>query len=649
MLKINKITSSSVVDYAAEELKKYLRMMMPEDGDIKISYNPNAKDGFRLGLMQDFGLDVSDAKDASLDDILYIDCDEAGGIIAGDNPRSVLLSVYEYLRQNGCRWLFPGVDGEYIPMQNIKAVKYRHKPTCRYRGWCNEGAEFQQCMMDTIDFIPKVGMNVYMLEFKIPTYYYDLYYSHKFNEENRTAEPISPNQVLQWKRQCEAEISKRSLQFHDIGHGWTTDSFGIDAMGSWSEMDTANLTEETLQYLPLMNGKRGLFRNQPINTNFCMSNPKARALFAKNVANYAESQSNADYIHVWLADARNNHCECDECRKMRPSDWYVTLMNDIDEELTKRELDTRIVFIQYLDTTWAPKEIKIKNPARFTMLVAPITRSYEVSLPSDVEYPVASEYVRNNNVFPKNLGEYMAHYNEWRKMWHGSNVSYEYHFWVHQSYDLSGIHLARIINDDVRSYKAQAIDGIIEDGSQRSFFPTGLAFYSYARSLYDATQSADEIIEEYFSCAFGENWKKFYDYLSKIGEAMPFRMLTLGRFPERHHEIVSEENVKLLSTVKDVVAEGRELIKEYYNSDARVRTVSVRLLEKHAEYCEGLSEVLIERAKGNIDEAMKKFDEFRISFGKREAEIQSFYDQIIYFTPMRTLVGKSKKEMEINL
>ncbi len=115
MLKINKISSCSPVDYAAEELKKYLRMMMPECGDVVIKYDPDAKDGFRLGLMQDFGLDVSDADDTELDDILYIDTDTTGGIIAGSNPRSVLLAVYEYLRQNDCRWLMPGVDGEYIP------------------------------------------------------------------------------------------------------------------------------------------------------------------------------------------------------------------------------------------------------------------------------------------------------------------------------------------------------------------------------------------------------------------------------------------------------------------------------------------------------------------------------------------------------
>ena len=53
---------------------------MPECGNIEIKYDPSAKDGFCLGLMQDFGLDISDAKEPDLDDILYIDIDEKGGI-----------------------------------------------------------------------------------------------------------------------------------------------------------------------------------------------------------------------------------------------------------------------------------------------------------------------------------------------------------------------------------------------------------------------------------------------------------------------------------------------------------------------------------------------------------------------------------------
>ena len=83
MMNIVKICANPVVDYAAEELKKYLRMMMPDCGDVAISYDPMAQDGFRLGLMENFGLDTSEALDLKLDDILHIDTDENGGIIAG--------------------------------------------------------------------------------------------------------------------------------------------------------------------------------------------------------------------------------------------------------------------------------------------------------------------------------------------------------------------------------------------------------------------------------------------------------------------------------------------------------------------------------------------------------------------------------------
>ena len=70
MYTINKISARPTIDFAAEELKKYLRMMMPRCGEVKISYDPKAQDGFRVGLMEDFGLDMSDAEDILLDDIV---------------------------------------------------------------------------------------------------------------------------------------------------------------------------------------------------------------------------------------------------------------------------------------------------------------------------------------------------------------------------------------------------------------------------------------------------------------------------------------------------------------------------------------------------------------------------------------------------
>ena len=73
MFKINIISVNETVIFAAEELKKYLRMMMPEVGNFEICFNSSATDGIRIGLMQDFGLDVSDVENTDLDDIIYID------------------------------------------------------------------------------------------------------------------------------------------------------------------------------------------------------------------------------------------------------------------------------------------------------------------------------------------------------------------------------------------------------------------------------------------------------------------------------------------------------------------------------------------------------------------------------------------------
>ena len=629
--------------------------MMPECGNIEIKYDPKAKDGFRLGLMQDFGLDISDAEEPDLDDILYIDTDGNGGIIAGDNPRSVLLAVYEYLRQNGCRWLFPGVDGEFIPMQEIAPVKYRHKPSCRYRGQCNEGAEFQSGMIDAIEFTPKVGMNVFMLEFFVPAGYYGQYYSHKNNTMNRTPEPVSENQVLQWKRQCEAEINKRGLMFHDIGHGWTCKSFGINtAMKSGDQaqqdLNNATLTEKQKSYLALVGGERKLWKGHPNWTQFCMSNDEGRHMVAEFVAEYAESHSNSDYIHVWLGDLVNNHCECEGCQKKTPSDWYVILLNEIDDELTKRGLDTRIVYIAYTATMWAPEVEKLKNPKRCALLFAPISRKYTESL-SVSDNPVEiTPYVRNNNKLPDNFEELFANFKNWTKDWNGANIAYEYHFYSNQIFDVSGTDLAKVINNDVKFYKANNINGVIEDGSQRSYFPTGYCFYTYARTLYDVTLSTEEIAEEYFSCAFGDDWRKFYDYLDRLGKAFAHDYVSGNRNNGTNRSPrFCPEHLPSLKSVYDILKEGRELIAEHYNSEYRVRTVSVRLLEFHTKYSEMLADVLIEKAVGNDNMANEKMQKMVAEIGKYELAFERWFDHALYFHHLIGLVNLRTKQSDVEL
>ena len=633
MLQIKKLRADNVLDFAAEELKKYLRMMMPECGDIAIRYEPGAVDGFRLGLAQDFGLTFPEAEDPELDDVVHIETDTQGGILAGSNSRSVLFAVYRLLKENGCRWLFPGIDGEYIPMKELEPVHYHHMADHRFRGHCNEGAESQQCMLDTIDFNTKLEMNVYMIEFFNPYWYYASYYDHVMNEQNRPPEPVSPDQVLQWKRQCEVEIAKRGLQFHDMGHGWTAEPFGISSTAGWASTDET-VDEEISQYLALMNGERKPFHGVPLNTNLCMSNPKVRSIMAKAVADYAQNHQNVTYIHVWLADGHNNHCECDECRKLNPSDYYIMIMNEIDEELTARNLDTKIVFIAYVDTMYAPLQERIRNSKRFALLYAPIQRSYTSSVDaSKITEPPA--YIRNNWPRPVSAEESAAFLLDWQKNWKGECFCYEYHFWRHMCYDPGLMSISRRIYEDIISMKTIGINGIVEDGSQRCYFPNGFAMYIYAEALRDRNCDYDKVKADYFAHVYGNRAQEAEAYLQAISDTFDFAYME-GECSadESVSSYYDPSRVPQLQSVMKLAEQGRQLALANLKMPTRTQNIGMRMLLRHAEYCEGVAQVMLALAQGKNEEAFDVWESFRHSFGKYEYELERCFD---HYQSLRTI------------
>ncbi|MBO5868548.1 MAG: DUF4838 domain-containing protein, partial [Oscillospiraceae bacterium] len=426
----------------------------------------------------------------------------------------------------------------------------------------------------------------------------------------------------------------------------TGDPFGLDS--SVRKVDgykDEDIPDDVRQYLAMREGKRGLSKNGvPNYSQFCMSNAEARKKVVDYAADYAESHSNVDYLHVWLGDNINRHCECDACRQRIPSDWYMILMNELDEELTRRKLDTRIVFIVYTDTVWPPLTEAIKNQKRFTCLFAPISRGYTASLPETMPEIELVPFDLNNNVMPDTLEGSFAYFNKLKEMWKGANVAYEYHFWRHQYYNVCGLGLARVINKDVSAYKKYDVNGIIQDGSQRSFFPTGLAFYVYARTMFNDSLSYEELVEEYFSCAFGEDWKAFYDYLEKVESAFDFEYMEGMRSedPERNNRY-APSHVPSLASVRAITAEGRKLIQKHYNYPYRVQTVSVRLLELHALFCDLLADALVEKAAGNDDKAMELFEVMKTEIGKYECYFQTCYDHGLAFYSLETIFKQKKK------
>lgn len=445
--------------------------------------------------------------------------------------------------------------------------------------------------------------------------------------------------MIQWKREIESEITKRGLQYHDMGHGFTYEPFGIATEDGWNTEYESRVTPEYREMLAELGGERKI-QYYPINTNLCMSNVKARRKVAEYAVNYAKYHSNVDYLHIWLADANNNHCECSECVKKRPSDWYVTLLNEIDEAFTEAGVDTKIVFIAYMDTAWAPLFESIKNPDRFLLMIAPISRSYTETLPNGVKAAPAP-FERNKLKMPPTLEAFFALFNEWKKSWHGSNISFEYHFWRAMWLDISGIRIAERLFEDVRVYKEYGVDGILEDGSQRCFFPTGFALYTYARAMYDESLSLDEIREDYFKTAFGEDWESFYSYLLSLEELFDHKYMCGKKSADKNvSKFYNPDKKEDFCRVPVALERGLELIRSHYNSEYRVRTVSTRLLEYHAEYTKILAEAMAYKCVGKDKEADEKLRELTDKMGAHEEKIEMYYDHCLAINALQASIFK---------
>ena len=642
MYKIYKLCTNQPVDFAAEELKKYLRMMMPDCGEIEIVYDPAAKDGFRLGLLEQFGL-PNEAEDPILDDVVHVETTAGGGIIAGSNPRSVLFAVYRLLKENGCRFLFPGTDGEYIPRKPVEAVSYHKMADHRLRAHTTEGDPSLEQALQYIDYQTKNDMNGYGL-YQIYDYHHR-YYDHQHNESNRPPEPVSFSLVEQWNALCEAELTKRGINIFEGCHGWVNQVAGIPCSDRMAyKTGKKELTEEIRSCLAMMNGKRDLVRKDIDFTNICMSRADLRKKFGQIVADAVEQNPQVTQYGVTLADTSHNHCECPECQKLPPSDYYVMILNEIDEELTRRGLNTKIQFSAYVDCQFPPIQEKLNNPDRFVLTYCPISRDYTYSITEETPIPEAQKYKRNAWDVPKSTEEAFSFIRAWQKTYPGDCMVYEYHFWLHQYRDLGGMQFARRVYEDVHAYKPLGMSGCIEDGSNKSFFPNGFADYIYCATLFDRELDYDAVQEDYFKHIYGTDWKIAKDYLQKITNAFEHTYMCGKRSadPDRG-EHYNPEHVADLERVKEITAQMREQLKSRMAMPTRPQTVCWRLLLRHTQWCDQLAEVFIAKCKGYNKYARELFDAFAADFGKYDFEMERYFDFGLAVSSLLNIINKRPK------
>ena len=601
-------------DYAAEELFRCLSAM-----DETLT---EGEGGLALSLSLLEGDPDSDR----------IEIDVKGGVgrIAGVSPRAVLIATYRFLYELGCRWTCPDEAGEHIPKRALLPadvnVSVSETPSYRYRGVCMEGAISEKNVTDMITFLPRVGMNTYFIQFFRPTNFFRNWRENPANPEHELG-PYRPEEIDAIHARIVREMQRRGLDHQAIGHGWTCEPYGVAGEG-WRPADVATLPAEFLDAVAVMGGEKKLYAGSPLMTNLCYGREDVRRRLVEAVAAYCEGHPTVSAVHFWLSDGHNNFCECERCRDLRPADQYVDLLNEIDAELTAREITTKIVFLAYFDLLFPPERARLNNPDRFILMLAPNSRSYEESYADGIEAAKtlpAIPYARNRWLWrsedktasrmPYETAEVLSFLRDWRKVFSGDGFLFDYYLiWDHVK-DAGYMDISRTIFRDMKALADIGLSGTINCQYTRCAFPVGLPMYGMARALWNRDADYDEVANEYFSVEFGEKGPAVRAYLEEISRRFGLTYLRRERYRP------NPELAAVYDTIPALVGEFRAANPEL-RADSEV--MAWRALALHADIVT-MTSLLFGRLTrgiphGEIWEAIRAYVE------KTELSVQSRFD-----------------------
>lgn len=599
--------TNGTLDFARDQLAAYLTRMLPDtDAVLPVS----------LAVTEPMPLPRT-RWDPFLDDWYSIHAAPDAISIQGSNPRSVLLGVYRLLHDLGCRFLMPGTDHEVVPVIGLEDlhVDLTESASYRHRGVCIEGADSVENVLDFIDWLPKIGCNSFFVQHLEPEAFLKNWYTHKYN-------PLLPSQDLsgedytQMYRAIDQAMALRGLLHHRVGHGWTCKAIGFEHV-------CAHLPAPTEEQRPLLaevNGRRDFWQGIPSNTNLCYSNATAADAFVRSVVDYAARHPEVDFLHIWLADEYNNICECDACRKTTLSDQYVELLNRIDEELTRRGLRTRIVFLLYQELLWPPTTARLNHPERFTLMFAPISRTFEKSYADRGPIPPMPPFRRNRITLPATVEENIAFLEAWQKQCDVDAFVYDYPLGRAHYGDLGYCAIARIIARDIPELPALGLNGYLSCQELRAAQPNALPGYVMGRMLWDSSLTFDALQEEYFSALYGAHWQEAKDCLEQLS-ALTSADYFNGIGPRvnpalagRLHQAAQAADT-LKATAGRRAAEARGLSRTAWE-----------LLDYHAGYCRLISEALAAQADGRQAEAQQQWLTVMAYIRKNELRHQPYLD-----------------------
>ena len=619
-----KIGTHPTVNYAVDELARYLKMI-----DRRLLIDQRTYDKYDADIKNVIWVGLTPLVEyQSLDDEILIGVKDGAGVISGANERAVLIAAYRFLRELGCRWIRPGEDGEVIPEMPLTKesfnVSVKEFPSNRYRGIVIEGASHYEHVYNMINWMPKVSLNAYYFQFYAGDAFLKLWYQHKYNPYLESEE-YTFDEALHTKKVIFDDLEKRGIIGVGPGHGFCLFPFGINEIHA--EPDDPRINEDFISCMAEIDGKRGLFKDKVNFTHLCYSKPDVRKRMIDGAIKYCKEHPTIELLRFGLADGMNNHCECEECVKMRPSDWFMMILNELDERLTEEGMDVKVGFSAYVDTLWPPEKVRLKNPDRFVFNLSPSSRTYSKPLyevdvaPGTVELP---PYVRNKLSMPRDVETLVALYWQWKKWLGTKSTIFDYQMMWDHYLDPGYAICAKILHADAIGLDKLDFIGYFSCQEQRAAFPTCLPVYALAAGLWDKNSKFEDVSRDYYTAAFGEDGEAVEAYLLKISELFD-PVFMRNEKPEAH---------KTASARMDAIDALVDEFKASHIEPNKDVNASWKYLWYHTDYCKhytALIRAYISGDEANIETQTKAFTAYHFSIEpETHTVLDNFYFDEVY-------------------
>ncbi len=479
----------TAVAFARDELAAYLERMT---GRLPAPAGRIEDARFVLGTCEDLaGLLGAALGNDRWQDAIVLKSLSGRLVLSGPNGRSVLFSVYAYLEDLGCRWLYPGPAGEMVPSgvrPRTDGFDRRETPSYRFRGMMAYPLAFEEGR-DLVDWMAKRRMNYYFQE-GFPADHPCRHGLESVGAEERQRRAAVCDRVR-------AEARRRGLLLNRFGHGWLDGVVDLYAREQHLSVEAAR---EALR-------ARG---TDAATKQLCLSHPDVQRLLVRHVCEFLELHAGEqDLAAVYMGDD-GSVCRCERCQTRPFSAWYLDAIRRIVERLAHTAPRLTIEFACYASTLGAPRERLLDGLDHLVMIFAALGRCYRHTLrdpacryadwKADPYHPEGELEIGRK---PRN-----ADFLEAYRAWH-PEVSVPRYFAdyfnavIHKPGYHAMAYLPETLAEDVRGYAAEALEGGVSCQPCRAGFPTHVVNETFARLLWDKTGNARALRAAYLGDLFG--------------------------------------------------------------------------------------------------------------------------------------------------